>query len=567
MRYLSSSSSILSLLIAQVLLPPNVAQSQSQPTQAQPGTSLPQINVQAPRRRAATRQTRPASESVATPPATPPAQPPQTAASTPLNTNVVAPSASRLGLTLRETPAAVEVVGAKTMQEQGYQTIWDVAKGATGVQAGNNPNDAAFAMRGFMSGQLNVLYNGINLQASGYTLLPMQTNNLASVEFLKGPSSLMSGEGAVGGAINFVTKTPHTGAVQNEAFVGIDSLGSVREGFGSGGSTAVQGLDYRFDVSRSVEKGFIDDTDFKNLHISGQLDYRMSETFKAFIAAEHKDYQAHPYEGTPLVPIAFSGPFATSGIVSGTKISNYNGTDLGPVTIDSRTLTTNYNVLDNHQSLSETWVRGGFEWDIASNITLKTQAYHYDAHRDWFNSEVSAFNTSNNLVDRERFYVHHDQSLIGNNSSVTWDSRIYGMDNRLVTAVEYYHLDFIRPAAANFPHDFVTLVDPIRGFYGLLTTQQQTAVIDSVAVNLEDRLKITPTIALIGGLRYNPIRLDRTATDVNGVSNDGFPYSKSWQPVNGRIGYTWEPVRGMTFFSQYATASDLSAGDFFLLAE
>jgi iron complex outermembrane receptor protein len=92
---------------------------------------------------------------------------------------VVAPSASRLGLTLRETPAAVEVVGAQTMQEQGYQTIWDAAKGATGVQAGNNPKVDRIA-----NGALT-RHQG-RRQASGYTLLPMQTANLASVEFLKG---------------------------------------------------------------------------------------------------------------------------------------------------------------------------------------------------------------------------------------------------------------------------------------------------------------------------------------------------------------------------------------------
>src|SRR5215470_5160100 len=104
MRYLSSSSSMLSLLLAQVLLPHNVAQVQtsSPPTQAQPGTSLPPINVEAPRRRPATRQTR--SPSQAAPSQTvaaPPVRAPQATAVTPLNTNVVAPSASRLGLTPR----------------------------------------------------------------------------------------------------------------------------------------------------------------------------------------------------------------------------------------------------------------------------------------------------------------------------------------------------------------------------------------------------------------------------------------------------------------------------------
>ncbi|HXH46821.1 MAG TPA: TonB-dependent receptor [Bradyrhizobium sp.] len=488
---------------------------------------------------------------------------------TPLNTNTVAQSASRLGLTPRETPATVEVVGADTIREQGYHTTIDAVRGATGVLAGDAPNDVSFAMRGFQGNQINVTYNGINVGPTGFTFLTAETFNLDRVEFLKGPSSLITGQGAVGGSINYVTKAPHTGPIRNEAFVGLDSYGSYRTGYGSGGSTNVKGLDYRFDISRSDVKGFIDDTDTQNLHVSGQLDYRLSETFKMFGAIEYKDYRAHVYEGTPLVPVAYSGPYATSGIVSGTKVSDYNGTNLGSVTIDSRTLNTNYNVLDNHKTIKETWARGGFEWNLSNDVTLRNQTYEYNASRDWYNNEVSAFNNDparvNNPIDRERFFVHHNQNTVGNNTDVTWDSHFFGMDNRLVTGVEAYHLEFTRPGAANFPSDQVALVDPQRGYYGLLTTQRQTATIDSVAFNIEDRLKLTPTFALIGGLRYNPFTLDRTSTNVSGANRPGFPYSASWDPVTGRIGYTWEAIPGLTFYSQYATASDLSAGSIFLL--
>lgn len=50
---------------------------------------------------------------------------------TPLNTNGVTPGASRLGLTPREIPAAIEVVGADTIREQGYHTTIDSVKGAS----------------------------------------------------------------------------------------------------------------------------------------------------------------------------------------------------------------------------------------------------------------------------------------------------------------------------------------------------------------------------------------------------------------------------------------------------
>jgi iron complex outermembrane receptor protein len=134
-----------------------------------------------------------------------------------------------------------------------------------------------------------------------------------------------------------------------------------------------------------------------------------------------------------------------------------------------------------------------------------------------------------------------------------------------VTTFAASNLDFVRPGAANFPHDQVSLVDPDRGTYGLLTTQRQTAKIDNESLSVEDRLKVTQAFALIGGLRVEHIGLDRSSQNVAGVERVGFPFSKSWTPVTGRFGYTWEAIPGMTFYSQYATGADVSANNIFLL--
>ena len=485
---------------------------------------------------------------------------------TPLNSNAVAESASRLGLTVRQTPATVEVISAETMREQGYRTVSEVAQGAVGVTSGDNPAEpSAFSMRGFTNSQINTLYNGIKIGPQNMTSRIMDTANLQAVEFLKGPASLISGEGAAGGAINFVTKQPHTGAIRNEADFSWDSLNSFRAYYGTGGSTQVQGLDYRFDVSRSSLNGFADDTNTRMLDVSGQLNYRVSDSLKIWGAIEYREDRSKAYWGAPLVPIAFSGSHATSGIVSGNYVSNYNKTDLGAVTIDDRTFNTNYNVLDNRNVAQEVWLRGGFELKLAPDLTLKSQAYGYGAERSWFNNEVEAFNSGTNLVDRERFYVAHSQRLVGNITDLIWDTNIAGFDNRLATTLSSSYLDFVRPGAANFPSDSVSLVDPVRGFYGLLTTQQQTARIDNEALSFEDRLKLTRSFALVGGLRVEHIGLDRNSTDSAGLVKVGFPFSKDWAPVTGRIGYTWEAVPGLTFFSQYATGADVAANTSFLL--
>src|SRR5206468_2281251 len=163
-----------------------------------------------------------------------------TAPTTPLNTGAVAGSATRLGLPVLQTPASVEVVSQETMKEQGYRTTTETAQGAVGVLSGDAAGaPAGFQMRGFSFGQVNVLYNGISTGPQSITSRWMDTAALQQVEFLKGPSSLMSGLNAIGGSVNYVSRQPTSGPIQSELDLSVDSLGTVRTHYGSGGSTGV----------------------------------------------------------------------------------------------------------------------------------------------------------------------------------------------------------------------------------------------------------------------------------------------------------------------------------------
>jgi len=481
---------------------------------------------------------------------------------TPLNTEAPADSASRLGLTPREIPAMVEVIDQQTIRTRGYRTVTEAVQGAVGVTAGDAPGAPAnFSMRGFSYRSLNTLYNGIRIGPSSMTSRVMDTGDLERIEFLKGPASLMSGEGASGGAINYVTRRPHTGPVENEAYLSYGSFNTVRAGFGSGGSTSLQGLDYRIDLNRSSSHGFIDDTGSENWHLSTGLDYRVSSAFKLFGAFEYKRDSANAYWGTPLVASASPGIAAKGGIVSGNYVSSFNGTDLGAVTIDSRTLKTNYNVLDNRNEADEYWLRGGFEWGLGDGVVFRNQSYAYTAAREWFNSETYAYNSGTGLVDRDRFFVSHKQKLFGNKAELQWDAKLSGMDNRMVVAFDVSKLDFDPQQSANFPSDTVTLVNPDRSTFGPLQAQQSSARVRNAALAVEDRLKLTPAVSLVGGLRYEYLSLDRTATNGAGALRPGFPFSTDWNPTTGRLGVIWETSPGLLLYGQYATAADLTSNN------
>ena len=567
-----------SSLLAFTLLADKPGAAQTIAQAGQDSSRLPQVNVEAPRpapRRNLT-PSRPARQPqrVTRAPQPTPQPGPTTSGPgepggppTPLNTNTVAESGSRLGLTAREIPATVEVANQETLQERGLRTVTEAAEAFVGVTAGDAPGAAnAFSMRGYSFSEINTLYNGIRIGPQSMTSRVMETGNLDRIEILKGPSSLMSGEGATGGAVNFVTKTPHIGPIVNDAFASWDSFNGYRSGFGSGGSTPIKGLDYRFDLTRSQLNSFVDDVNAKITHLSSQLDYRVTNDFKVWGAVEYKEDKNRTYWGTPLVSAGFPG-ISPLGIVSGVS-TNQNGDFMGPVTIDSRTYKTNYNVLDNHVTAKELWLRGGFEWSPSTDIKVKSQFYGYHADRDWFDSETYTFNPATGMVDRDRFFVGHRQDLIGNVTDLTWNSNIYGMDNRFAAALAASHLDFFSPQSADFPGDTVTLVNPIRGFFldaGPLTLRTSSAKIDNVALSFEDRLKLTRTFSLIGGVRVEEIVLDRTATNADGTIRAGFPFSQTWTPVTGRVGYTWEAVPGLTFYSQVATAADVAAGNILTL--
>jgi iron complex outermembrane receptor protein len=536
---------------------------------------LPQVDVstQRPRPQTTARPARTTSQPKrAARPTTPPPAPPSQAtgpggpggATTPLNTNTVAGSASRLGLTVFETPATVEIVDQQTMREQGYRTNAETANGAVGVlsiDAAGAP--AGFSMRGFTFGEVNVLYNGISTGPQSITSRVMDTANLSQVEFLKGPSSLMTGLNAIGGSVNYVSRQPTSGPVRNELDLSYDSLGTLRSHFGSGGNTGVQGLDYRFDAIGSRVNGFIDDT-FRDLSsFSGQLNYRASETFKTFVAAEYKQDSGRAYWGTPVVPTTFAGPFGKSGVVSGTAISTFDGSLIAPLTFDTRTRKTNYNVLDNSTGAHELWLRAGFEWMVADNVTLKNQTYAYQAKRHWLDSETYAFNTTTgNTIDRDRFFVGHNQHVYGNNTDLSWDSRFAGMDNRFAAQLQAStnRLTFTQHAGG-FPEDTVDVINPARGIYGIFEPDTINKQLDIVALSFEDRLKVTPWLTLIGGVRVENMTLES-----NGINFDGTlraPFSKSWNPVSYRAAVTVEPVRNLMFYGMTATAFDPAAAGIF----
>ena len=341
------------------------------------------------------------------------------------------------GCPVIQTPASVEIVTQRTIQEQGYRTTTDTAQGAVGVLSGDSGGaPAIFSMRGLQRqrGQHPLQRN---LDRPGRHHLAHHGYGQSRAGRIPEGSVLDHvGPGRDRRRRQLRQQAADQRARQERNRCRVDSLGTYRTHLGSGGSTTVQGLDYRFDAVGSKLNSFIDG-DFRDLaDLSAQLNYRVTDDFKVFAAFEYKNDYGHAYWGTPLVPVSFAGSHAVSGVVSGTAVNTFDGSIIGPLTIDSRTLPPTTTSPTMRPALTTFGCAAVSRGRRSANVTVKDQYYSYQAKRSWFDSETYAFNNATSTIDRDRFFVTHNQQVIGNNADLTWDSRFLGMDNRFAAQLQ-----------------------------------------------------------------------------------------------------------------------------------
>ncbi|MBV4507294.1 TonB-dependent receptor [Pseudomonas sp. BW13M1] len=120
-------------------------------------------------------------------------------------------TATRLALSLRETPQSVTVITRKKMDDQNIQNLDDVARTATGITLTKIGTDrSTYYSRGFEISDLQ--YDGIPTNISeNYSMDVMSTSNMAiydRVEVVRGANGLLQGTGNPSAAINLVRKRP-----------------------------------------------------------------------------------------------------------------------------------------------------------------------------------------------------------------------------------------------------------------------------------------------------------------------------------------------------------------------
>lgn len=459
---------------------------------------------------------------------------------------------SRLELELRDLPASLSVITQDSIRLSGSRTALEAVGSAVGMTGGIGVGSIpSYVTRGFAGNDVTIMRDGIRQNTSSQSSRPLDSFLFDRIEVLKGPASLLYGEGAIGGAVNYVSKQA-SATPRGEALFSFGSRDNYSGAMGFGGPTAIDKLSFRADASRRQERGYVDRSDAEFDAVAGELRWQASPDTHFSLSGTILDDEVESYYGTPVIYDAV----IDQNDVESVRTANAATDRLVNARIDRATRRLNYNNRDNFAEARNTFWRLIAETPLSSQWTLRNETYVATQRLDWRNTERTVWNPQTQLVDRSSFFLIYRRDLqIGDRLDLRWDGSLFGHANQFLIGALYDDNDQDRnsgqpgvppsPTPASVP---LTDFDP--GFGPPVDTFKTLKVVTRTqAAYVENVLDVFSDLKLILGLRYDRIELDRKS--FIGAA----PFSKAYEPLTGRAGLVYTLLPDVNLYASYSYAA------------
>ncbi|NAN52175.1 TonB-dependent receptor [Pseudomonas protegens] len=440
---------------------------------------------------------------------------------------------SRLGLSALETPASTDSLSGDRIRARGDRSIQDAVSRSAGISRTGTPGDGGTSLsaRGF-TGQSSVmqLYDGNRMYTGmGTVTFPVDTWAVERVDVLRGPASVLYGEGATGAVINTVAKKPFSGEIENHLRLGYGSFDRQQQALDSGGSLS-DTLSYRLNLNRERSNGWIDRGDSSGDFVSAALRWQARDDLAFTLAHDYGDQNPMNYFGTPLIDGRLHKSLRDK----------------------------NYNVRNDKQHYNDQWTRLTSQWQISDNLSASNELYYLKAQRRWQNAENYNFNSLGRQLTRSgNFGIGHQQEQVGDRQTFTFKHSLLGLDSQTLTGVDYnrirFHMKSNSPFIDSFsngqpvdlyhpaPDDFAS-DSPYRDQFKTTTRQ--------MSVFAENRLQLSERWSLVSGVRRDYVHIDRDDLKDDSRSD------KTLTGNNWKAGLVFAVTPDTSLYGQYSTSTD-----------
>nr|WP_306275568.1 TonB-dependent receptor [Pseudomonas oleovorans] len=437
---------------------------------------------------------------------------------------------SRLDLSALQTPASTSSLSGAEVRERNNRSVQDAVTRTPGISTIGTPGNGGTALsaRGF-SGHASTmqLYDGTRQYiGAGTVTFPVDTWSVERIDVLRGPASVLYGEGVTGAVINVVPKKPFAGDIRNHLRLGYGSDDRRQAALDSGGSLS-EALSYRFNLNQQASNGWVDRGDSESLALSAALRWDASDDLSFTLSHDHGDQSPERYFGTPLV----AGKYR------------------------ERIRDRNYNVANADIRYNDQITRLTTDWRISDALSASNQLYYIKTQRYWRNAETYRWQPGD-LINRSSFYeIKHTQEQVGDRQSFTLDHSLFGLDSRTVVGVDYNRIHFARQH--DFDSSFSDTV-PLAGSGGGQYQSNDPRGYGPRERNLarqfslfaENRTQLTERLSLVTGVRRDQVHIQRD--DLLSDSS----VDRSLSGGNWRAGLVFALTPDLSLYGQYATSTE-----------
>lgn len=391
---------------------------------------------------------------------------------------------SRLGLTIKETPASVEVVNSKTMEQRGDSTVIQAVSKAVGIVGGESGHGASgrYSTRGFSGFPgLTFLNDGIKTNSSIFLNRTLDVANLDRIEVIKGVSSILNGEASVGGTVNLITKKPSLTEKESEIGFSAGSYDSYRFKFGVGQVAIEDKLAYRVDVSSRKKSSNINGESREMDAISTSVLHKIDDNLFSTISLDRTvDDGKNVYIGTPLV----------------------DGK------LDKSIRKVNYNVyedtLDKGASIS---IKHELEYFPADSLEIKNLFYYQNLEGETLRPYRAV--QVGNQVQINGTDLLDTQQILGNRLDLVNKDELFGFENRFLVGFDVSTINSKSDMTSSWAGSnyLVDLYNPTKIRFGdtggIYRTKNMETDINQYAIYLEEQLNLTDKLKLVAGIRHD----------------------------------------------------------------
>ncbi|MBE9017919.1 TonB-dependent siderophore receptor [Chroococcidiopsidales cyanobacterium LEGE 13417] len=439
-------------------------------------------------------------------------------------------TATKTDTPLRDIPQSIQVIPRQLLEDRNITRVGEALQNVPGVfslEGGYEGYADYYQIRGFDTSRGSIFRDGIATDVWDTS----ETVNLERIEVLKGPASVLFGQGSPGGIVNLVTKKPLA-----EPYSSISgTIGSFDTYRGeldfSGPLNDSKTVRYRLTMAYENNDSFIDFVEGERFFIAPVITWDIGSRTSLTVDASYTNDSRTPYYGIPAV----------GGRIADVPRSRYYGEPFAEYSRDGFEL----GAVLRH-GFSDNWsVTGAFRYI----------SYSPERYAVFFSSP----DEDTGEMTREQYFSDGNYQRYIGNLDLVGEFKTGSIQHKLLLGTEYrQYIEDPRFQFGEYPS--INLFDPVyvNRRFDKAPTFFRDDYDETWGFYIQDQIELLPNLKFLAGVRYDNYQQNRTTQDLGEPRIDFEQTDTAWSP---RVGIVYQPIEPISLYFSYSESFVPNFGD------